>query len=101
MGRCLWCKNPKRDKDCEEAKDVQEEDDRFEERQVLSANGVEEQREDYYRHGHESSLPGCWNVVRIGDMCHFKDDVAGTVGSSRDSGLPSESREPADLIVVY
>ena len=109
--------DPKRYNDDEEADKEHDEDDAFEEREVLGGKRVERDRECSDSHGHEGSLPGLDQLVialeeslrglngvpdspdgrYVGWVIHRgqdENDVARLVGRRCDESLPSQSCEP-------
>jgi len=57
--RRFRCKDPERDDDAEETKDVHDQDDAFEDREVFGSVGVHQSADDADADHQERLVPGC------------------------------------------
>lgn len=88
--------DPEHDKDGEEAADVQNQDNTFEEREPRRKECVEDDREGQHGPDDECSLPSSWTVIRVDQGSKTLYDGTSKISDGRIANLPSKDTEPAN-----
>jgi hypothetical protein len=92
--------DPQNDEESEEAEDVQDDGQTFQNGQFADSKCVEGDGAGDHGHGQESAVPTLGDITRVADGDQGHDLLSTNVCDRRHGSLPSERTEPADWVTI-